>query len=550
MRLKYRDIMVFCAILLLFKSVALGKVKGSPHDLSAIDEGDSCSFCHTPHNSLPHTPGWSHKLSRTVYKIYQSSSLEATVGQPTGSSKLCLSCHDGTVAMTDKVKGLKESKRSIFITPGKSNLGTDLSDDHPISFVYNNALAAKDSQIAVPSTIAEELKLDRSKELQCTTCHSAHDNQYGDFLVLPNNRSQLCIGCHDIKNWSSSSHESSEASVAPSTNPFLKQSDYETVAENACMSCHRVHSAGGAERLLHYEKSEDNCLKCHDGSVARTNIKNELSKYTGHNVMKYKNIHDLRESVMASPEHVECVDCHNAHATQDISAQAPDAPGAISKVSGITASGGIVGEIQYEYELCFKCHADNPSRINSNITRQISQTNTRLEFDPSNPSYHPVVATGTNEDAPSLKASMAKSTFVYCTDCHSSNSTSDAKGPHGSDYEYLLAYRYETKDYTSEDQSAYQLCYNCHTRNSIINDESFPKHSLHLEKQIPCSACHDPHGISSAQGNAENHTNLINFDTTIVNENSLGNLEFEDTGDFTGNCSLKCHNIEHTNETY
>ncbi len=543
--------MVFCAILLLFKSIALGKVKGSPHDLSAVASGDSCSFCHTPHMSMSQSPGWSHKLSNTVYKIYQSSSLEATVGQPTGSSKLCLSCHDGTVALTDKVKGVgKKSKRNVFIANGAANLGTDLSDDHPISFVYNNALAAKDSQIAIPSTIAEELKLDRANELQCTSCHSAHDNQYDNFLLLPNNRSQLCISCHNIKGWSSSSHESSEASVASSANPFLKQSGYETVAENACMSCHRAHSAGGAERLLHYEKSEDNCLTCHDGSVSKTNIKKELSKYSGHNVMKYNNIHDIRESVMASPEHVECVDCHNAHAIQDISAQAPLAAGSISKVSGVTASGGVVGEIQYEYELCFKCHADNPSRINSNISRQITQTNTRLEFDPSNPSYHPVVAAGANKDVPSLKASMAKTTLIYCTDCHSSNNTSGAKGPHGSNYEYLLKYRYETKDYTSEGDSVYELCYECHSRNSIINDESFPRHNQHLENQIPCSACHDPHGISSAQGNAENHTNLINFDITIVSENSLGDLEFEDTGDFEGKCSLKCHGIDHDDEVY
>jgi len=82
-----------------------GSIRGTPHDLSPVPGGGSCSFCHTPHGALPGTPLWSHKLSTAVYKIYESSSLKAKVGQPTGSSKLCLSCHDGTVALTETLTG-------------------------------------------------------------------------------------------------------------------------------------------------------------------------------------------------------------------------------------------------------------------------------------------------------------------------------------------------------------------------------------------------------------------------------------------------------------
>ena len=35
----------------------------------------------------------------TAYIPYSSSSLQAKPGQPTGTSKLCLSCHDGTIAL-------------------------------------------------------------------------------------------------------------------------------------------------------------------------------------------------------------------------------------------------------------------------------------------------------------------------------------------------------------------------------------------------------------------------------------------------------------------
>ena len=75
-------------------------VAGTAHDLSPSQDGSmACQYCHTPHMALADTPLWNHKLSDRVYEIYWSSSLDAKVGQPTGSSKLCLSCHDGTIAL-------------------------------------------------------------------------------------------------------------------------------------------------------------------------------------------------------------------------------------------------------------------------------------------------------------------------------------------------------------------------------------------------------------------------------------------------------------------
>jgi predicted CXXCH cytochrome family protein len=547
MRIEYRAITIFL-IVVAIQIPARGVVKGSPHDLSAISSGDACSFCHTPHAALPQTPGWSHKLSDSVYNIYQSSSLEATVGQPTGPSKMCLSCHDGTVALTHTTKG---GVGGVYITPGQANLSTDLSDDHPISFVYSDTLSAKDSQIRLASTLPTELKLDRSGELQCTTCHTAHDNQHGDFLVMSNQRSQMCTSCHDLSGWSTSSHENSTAATIGSTDNYLKDSKYHTVADNGCLCCHRPHSAGGNERLLHFAKSEDNCLNCHDGSVALTNLRIDMSKLSSHNVIKYKRIHDLKETPMTAAMHVECVDCHNPHAAQNAPAQAPVASGAINSVTGVTASGAFTQKIQYEYEVCFKCHGDNPDRINSSITRQITQTNTRLEFEPSGPSFHPVISAGVNQNVPSLKSPMTVTSMIYCTSCHNSDSATGTKGPHGSNYSPLLAYNYDTSDFTVESAFAYELCYTCHSRNSILGDESFSKHEKHLGEEIPCSACHDAHGISSAQGTSTNNSHLINFDTTIVSPDPVtGRLEFVDMGVFSGECYLTCHGEDHSPEDY
>jgi predicted CXXCH cytochrome family protein len=434
---------------------------------------------------------------------------------------------------------------------GSANLGTDLSDDHPISFVYSEALAAEDRQLRSPSSLPGQLKLDSSGELQCTTCHEAHDNQFGNFLVMSNQRSWMCRSCHDLAGWLNSSHESAVASVRGSSDQYLRRSEYNTVAENACLSCHMPHSAGGHERLLHFRKSEDNCLNCHDGSVAQANLRYEVSKFSGHNVLRYDGIHDIREFPTTMARHVECVDCHNPHALRSTTAQAPAVSGAMRGAVGVTIAGGPIDQVQYGYEVCFKCHADNPDRVESAITRQITQTNTRLEFDEPNPSYHPVVVPGVNHNVPSLRSPLTTASIISCTACHNSDDSAGAKGPHGSNYPPLLAYRYETRDFTQESVSAYELCYQCHSRNSILNNESFSAHAEHLEDKIPCSACHDAHGISSAQGSPMSNSHLINFDLSIVRPSlETGRLEFQDLGVFQGRCYLECHGVDHSPEEY
>jgi cytochrome c551/c552 len=126
MKIRFTEIMSAFIIVVQLHSLAVARIEGSPHDLSALSGQNACGFCHTPHQALPRTPAsWSHKLSDSVYTIYQSSSLDANVGQPTGSSKMCLSCHDGTVALTHTTKG---GAGGIYITPGSANLSTDLSE--------------------------------------------------------------------------------------------------------------------------------------------------------------------------------------------------------------------------------------------------------------------------------------------------------------------------------------------------------------------------------------------------------------------------------------
>ena len=84
-----------------------------------------------------------------------------------------------------------------------------------------------------------------------------------------------------------------------------------------------------------------------------------------------------------------------------------------------------------------------------------------------------------------------------------------------------------------------------------MNDESFTEHDKHVRgEDTPCNVCHDPHGISSTQGNSTNNSHLINFDTSIVSPRGNGDLRFEDQGEFAGTCYLVCHGEDHDNFNY
>ena len=92
--------------------------------------------------------------------------------------------------------------------------------------------------------------------------------------------------------------------------------------------------------------------------------------------------------------------------------------------------------------------------------------------------------------------------------------------------------------------STYALCYKCHERASILGDQSFPLHALHVrDAQTACTTCHDSHG--SAQ-----NSHLINFNRDYVTPNSEGRLGFEDQGSMRGQCNLSCHGKDHIDAKY
>lgn len=208
-----------CLIGLLFSfniaSVMAGSITDadSAHDFSnsGWSGGEICIACHTPHNSntaVTDAPLWNHNLSQVAsYDLYTSPTLNATTAQPTGTSKLCLSCHDGTVAYDNTANGTKMSGTSAVGSVSSQGL----SNDHPISFTFDANLAAADGALHDPSTavtigsgtdtktgtIASVMLIDN--QVQCATCHDVHNKftDGGKLLRVSIAGSKLCLTCHN-----------------------------------------------------------------------------------------------------------------------------------------------------------------------------------------------------------------------------------------------------------------------------------------------------------------------------------------------------------------
>ena len=557
------SIIIFCSLLWIPITAGAQSLITSKHNLSAsgpgtikaASENEVCIFCHTPHNARSTGPLWNKKDPGAIYNLYNSSTLNAVIGQPDGTSIMCLSCHDGTIAL-----GSVYSKPSTIsfggittMPPGSTNLGTNLADDHPISFVYNATLAATNGQLKNPAAITQPVSLDRDGKMQCTSCHDAHDNTNANFLVASTQGSALCYSCHNKNYWGSSSHSTSYKTWNGSgTSPWF-HTPYTTVADNACENCHAPHSAGGPTRLMNYLHEEDNCLNCHNGNVATKNIQTQLTKTYKHNVYAFTGIHDEKENALVSTTHVECVDCHNPHAANNSTASAPNVNGFMAGVLGLDMNGSPVNPAQYEYQVCFRCHSDN-AVIQPYTPRYRGVGNMRINFAMTNVSYHPVEAVGQNPSVTSLIAPMSVSSKIYCGDCHGSDGAGAPAGPHGSNNIAILKYAYDTTRVYSSPRTTWAtdmvslspLCFQCHSAPAVASIHTNISGG-HFMKYTSCNTCHDPHGYDGSLGsNGGNISSafayLLNFDTTVIRPNPFN-------GKMIDIPNRKCYFVCHQNPT-
>ncbi len=526
-----------------------------PGEIRATSEERICIFCHAPHRATPQTPLWNHRDSRASYLVYQSKTLDALVDQPTGASRMCLSCHDGTIALGELVSEPQEVEiNRLFLDPETGSLGTDLADDHPVSFVYDQDLAARDLELENPLAIPPPLHLDGDGQMQCTSCHDPHDDTLGNFLLVDPSAGALCLSCHRQSDWQLGAHATSAATWDGTPPDPWPGADGLTVATGACRSCHVPHGAALPRSLVRRAPEEQACLVCHGGHVAEVDLRAEFAKLYRHPLELAQGVHEPAEDPLTAARHVECTDCHDPHQASGKPAKAPAVGGALKGVRGIDEHGQPMASVHFQYQVCFACHGDG-SDTDQEIPRAAGEINTRLEFARGAISSHPVVEVSREVNDRTLRSPFTEASRIYCTDCHASDDADlgGSRGPHGSKYRGLLRRRYETEDFTPESPLAYDLCYRCHSRSVLLGgtQSNFEPHSLHVQaEQTSCSICHDPHGIASGVGDPAGNTHLINFDLRAVAPSSDGQLRFEDRGFGSGACYLSCHGSDHNPKVY
>lgn len=236
-------------------STSAGAPFGTPYMSDNVDE--ICVFCHTPHGGTLRGPLWNRSLPEaTSFTHYNSATLSLSGLLVTASravndeSLLCMSCHDGSVAVDHLLNdpyttdGLDPSVfggnvdvqiGDLFGNPAARIGGSisdtaatgDLSDDHPISFSYQavqslplyGAGGSRDGELREIGDTASPLTAMGWKgegvrffgtdfRVECSSCHDPHvdydvlinpaaDAAYAPFLIRPNSGSDLCLACHN-----------------------------------------------------------------------------------------------------------------------------------------------------------------------------------------------------------------------------------------------------------------------------------------------------------------------------------------------------------------
>lgn len=179
-------------------------IAGSAHDFSADiwSGGEICKPCHTPHNAdetATGAPLWNHDVTTETFVMYSSATLNGTIDtEPSGVSKLCLSCHDGVTAIDAFGANTPTPVLMGSVNPN-ADFGTNLSNDHPISIVYDDVADGGLHPPTDVSNLGGDIATDLlfGGRVECASCHDVHNDAGNAYLLrMPNTASALCLTCH------------------------------------------------------------------------------------------------------------------------------------------------------------------------------------------------------------------------------------------------------------------------------------------------------------------------------------------------------------------
>jgi hypothetical protein len=207
------------AILLLYSGIVLAvDIADSKHDLTSGSTAsikaeatatEICVFCHTPHGGRDAAgPLWNRTAATENISYDSYTTVSGTSWTPGGASKICLSCHDGTLGADSLVNEGFNGQPSFAAATETAMAGSsatigaaagDLVNDHPVGL----SVPVQGDYALEADIITAGLSLygASTDEIECATCHDAHD--YGTaalgtlpFLAVSNLASGMCTTCH------------------------------------------------------------------------------------------------------------------------------------------------------------------------------------------------------------------------------------------------------------------------------------------------------------------------------------------------------------------
>jgi predicted CXXCH cytochrome family protein len=180
----------------------LGQEFPAQNTISAGLAGQGQAVPAVPHSAdtSVSTPLWNHELTTAEFTMYDSDMFDANAATLLlKESKICLSCHDGTVAMDSFGGGSGGSYMG-----GSTLIDTNLKSMHPIGLIFDTDLSGTDQGLYDPATTPSGLggtiqqDMLRADRLGCGSCHDVHNTSGIDPLLREdNNGSLLCLTCHN-----------------------------------------------------------------------------------------------------------------------------------------------------------------------------------------------------------------------------------------------------------------------------------------------------------------------------------------------------------------
>lgn len=192
-------------------------IRNTKHNLSMWGSGDYkssnyseiCVFCHTPH-AAGSWPLWNRDMSGvTGFVTYTSVKFDVAANDIDDTSKLCFSCHLATTTVKNALNNPSNIMNNVQPTfnfngiRSTAALGTNLMDDHPVAFNYNNVVASGRYELATETNVTAVLGSDTftNGDMTCASCHDVHGSGSGANLVpvllrRSNASSMLCLTCH------------------------------------------------------------------------------------------------------------------------------------------------------------------------------------------------------------------------------------------------------------------------------------------------------------------------------------------------------------------